>query len=266
MKCGILGGGNMGEALLQSFLEAHLFQADELHVTEALPERIVELKEKYKVSVSADQDSLISQDLIFLATKPQDLPTINFKLADGAIIVSLLAGVPTALLQKHFPNCRLVRTMPNLGLSVGQGMTGIYFLNREGFTETEIKLIRQCFRASGELLEVKKESAMDAITAISGSGPAYIFYFLEKFALCNQEFGFSPEEAELLARQTLQGAMEILRRHSDDEAHTWRKKVTSKGGTTEKAIEVLEASDFTKIFLKALKAAETRAAELGQGE
>jgi len=255
----------MGEALLKSFINTRIFQRTEIIVSEYQPERAHYLQENYDVHVSADIKALEACHLLILAIKPQDLSKIQLNLGEGTVMISLLAGITTSSLKKQFPHARIVRTMPNLGLSVGFGMTGIYFRDKQVFTETETKLIKQCFRASGRILEVSEEAAMDSVTAISGSGPAYFFYFLEKLISTSQNMGFSKEDSELLARQTLLGAMEILRLNTDDTAQLWREKVTSKGGTTEEAIKAFDGSNFEKILSTALKAAENRSKELGGG-
>lgn len=258
---GFLGCGNMGEAFLKSILEKKVFHDENIAIIENSSEKREHLRETYKVFVNKSWELFWEKaDILFLAIKPQqfeELEHINFH---GKIVISIMAGVSTQKIQQKFPKAKVIRTMPNLGQFTGEGMTGIYF--PQDISLEEKSLIEKIFQSGGKTIEVQKEEDLNAVTAISGSGPAYFFYLtelLEKAAIAQ---GISPKNANTLARQTCIGAASVLKEYKEDPSSLWRERVTSKGGTTHAALESFRADNLETIVEKATTAAQTRAQEL----
>jgi len=206
--------------------------------------------------------------LIVLAIKPQMAATVVPGLAAAwttdKVLVSILAGTTTAKLAAWLPSgARIVRAMPNTPLAIGQGMVGL--CRGAHASETDLALAEALFAPSGKVLRLADESRMDAITAVSGSGPAYLFRTAEALVAAAQARGFNREEAELLVGQTLTGSLAYLMRQGIGQAASLRQAVTSPGGTTAAALNVLEQGDFAGLWNRALAAAEDRGQELGRG-
>jgi pyrroline-5-carboxylate reductase len=262
---GIIGGGNMGEALIKGLTKNKLFR---IYVCEANSARINALKEKYKISYEENIRSLISKvDIIILAVKPQDMdaPLSQLRNDDSKedkLFISIAAGLTTKFFEKHLGNkARVVRAMPNMPALEGQSMTAICkgrFAN-----SVDVKQARGILTSIGEVIIVE-EKYMDAITAVSGSGPAYVFLFVEQWISAAENLGFDKTQARQLVYKTLLGSVHLLKQ-SDFDATELRAKVTSKGGTTEAAMKVFFKGDkFGKLMKDALLAAKKRAKELAK--
>ncbi len=264
MNIGFLGCGTMGGAILAGLVESESFM-NPITVVEKNTQRRKELASQYGLVLSGKEKDLISCEIIILAIKPQGLEELLFQPAEGTIIISLLAGIPIHTLREKFPMARIVRTMPNLGQLVGKGMTGMLFDPNSGFEAEEKKMVEKIFRVGGEVILVENEDQIDSICAISGSGPAYFFLFAQCLAQAAEDFGFTPEEAELLARQTFIGAGKIVEEISETSLNEWKQRVMSPGGTTEQAIISFESAKLEMIVQKATKAALKRAKELAGG-
>ncbi len=253
----------MGEAFVFSLVKQKIFKPEQILVIDKNQNKRKNLQEKYKIKTSSNISDIKNYNIIFLAIKPQnleDLPVIDCR---NKIIISILAGTKISKISKKFTNTKIVRTMPNLGQFVNNGMTGIYFDNSTKFTKEEKIIVKKIFNSGGKIIEVKNENKLDAITAISGSGPAYFFYFLEIFEEIAKKMGFKEKDAEMLVKQTFFGASKILKENQNETARNWRKRVTSKGGTTEAACNILKNSEFKNIFTKAIESAQKKAEELG---
>jgi len=264
MKISFIGGGNMGEAFVSTLCEKQIFKPSEILVIERNQDKRKKFEEKYSVKTSKKIEDIAISEIIFLAIKPQnleDLPVFEFS---NKIIISILAGMKISKISEKFPNSKIVRTMPNLGQFVGFGMTGIFFDENFKFSEKEKKRVKNIFESGGQIVEVSKEDDMDKIGAISGSGPAYFFYFTEVLSKISQDLGFDKKSSEILARQTLLGAAEILKQNYQDSPTLWRERVTSKKGITEAALNEFFNSEFEVIFTKALKKNIERGKELGE--
>ncbi len=265
MKIIFIGGGNMGEAFINSLLKNNIYKTTNITVIEKSQTRLNYLQKKYNIHTSTDINLIKNAETIFLAIKPQNLKDLpNFNFDKSPIVISILAGTKISKISEKFTNTKIVQTMPNLGQFVGQGITGMYFDKTSNFTQNQIELVKKIFTAGGKIVEVENEDKLDGITAISGSGPAYFFYFLEVFTKITQSMGFTEEQAKLLSQQTFFGASEIIKENPNDSAKDWRKRVTSKGGTTEEAFKVFKKSDFENIFYKAINSAKIKAEELGK--
>lgn len=214
--------------------------------------------------VAAHPSELASAQVVVLAFKPQHLPgasdALNAALPDGALVVSVLAGVSCDTLQSCLPRCRVVRVMPNTPMAVLQGMSGV--AGGSTATPEDIEIAASLCRPSGEVLVVP-EARLDAITAVSGSGPAYFFRFCEVLVQAAQdELDFSDAEARLLVSQTAHGALAYLGAEDGFPAARLRRQVTSPGGTTEAALKVFDDGDLAGLAAGALVAAAGRAREL----
>ena len=203
--------------------------------------------------------------LVILAVKPayitQVIDEIAGVLAEDALVVSVAAGITTKTMEEHLPKgVAVVRAMPNTPALIGRGVTGISAGSRA--TTEQIALVEELFAAVGKSLVIPEEQ-IDALSTISGSGPAYVFYFIEEFIKTAVKHGFSQEQAYLMVSETFQGAAELLVKSQGDPAEL-RRQVTSPNGTTMKAVAVLENGNLHDLFFEATSAALARAKEIAQ--
>ena len=259
-----IGGGNMASAIIGGLVrQGHPTSA--LQVVEPWDEQRAKLAQQFPgmtVLPAAGAD-LQPSDLVVWAVKPQtfkEAATATRPYVSGALHLSVAAGITSESIARWLGSERIVRAMPNTPALVGLGMTGL--MARAAVSAEDRALVEGVVRTTGELVWVKAEADLDAVTAISGSGPAYVFYFLEAMRDAGARMGLAPEVAYQLAVGTFVGAATLAQR-SDDPPQLLRERVTSKGGTTYAAITSMEASDMKALFEKALVAAQTRAAELG---
>jgi pyrroline-5-carboxylate reductase len=255
---GIIGGGNMGSAII-----SRINKTFKVIVSEQDEKRAAELKRKFKVALKDIPELVAASNAILIAVKPQDIDAVllAIKKAGGKekLIISIAAGITTAYLEKYLgKETRVVRTMPNMPAMIGEGMTAV----AEGkYTKvSDIKFALEIFDNIGKTVVVG-EQWIDAITAVSGSGPAYVFLFAECLIKAAVALGLDEKDSQALVKQTLLGSIHLLDKSKDDAA-TLRAKVTSKGGTTQAAMDVLMGLNIEKIFQDALIAARNRAREL----
>ncbi len=260
---GIIGGGNMGEALIKGLVGKKLFPPAGILVCEADGKRTQYLKEKYRVSVG-DLNAVIAQSsTVVLAVKPQDMEIVLSEItqSDDKLFISIAAGLTTKFFEKHLGGkARVVRAMPNMPAFIGEGMTGI--CRGRYATVADVHEAGRVLAAVGGCLEVQ-EKYMDAITAVSGSGPAYVFLFVEQWIAAARSLGLSEENAKSLVYGTLVGSAHLLLK-AGFTASELRTKVTSKGGTTQAAMDVFSKGKFDQLMQKALLAAKKRAGELAK--
>jgi len=265
---GFIGGGNMAQALLEGVLSAGLFDTDNVWVSDVRAERLQELKGMYNVHTTVDNTELTRQaDIIVLSVKPQVmagvLDGIAGTLKGGVLVISIAAGITTAAIKATLGDVQIVRVMPNTPALVGAGASGLY---NDSATEEGLKTALNICSSVGRAIEVESEDLIDAVTAISGSGPAYYFLLMEEMIKAAVELGLTEENAKTLVLQTAKGAAllaESAQEQSEDPA-VLRQKVTSPGGTTEAALKVMNKSGFGQIVLKALTAARNRGQELSK--
>jgi pyrroline-5-carboxylate reductase len=253
---GIVGAGVMGEALLASLIRSG-FSADSIAVLEKREDRLSQVRGKYQIGNSKIEDS----DVVLLATKPQDLGETlsSLKLGKNTLLISLLAGVKSTKIESlTSDSVRVVRVMPNTPLLISKGMSVIAKGSRA--SESDIDWVCDFFGKSGKVL-VMKEQEMDAVTATSGSGPAYLFAFVEAMTKAAIRLGLDQSSANTLVSQTLFGAAGMLESSGKD-AKTLRENVTSPKGTTAAALQVFEDSKLDEIVYEAMKAARDRSIEL----
>lgn len=258
---GLLGCGNMGGAILCGLIESGVLFARDTLVYDIDPDRARSLK----LPVAESPVALAqSSSTVILATKPQDideaLAALKPGLTDRTLLVSIAAGISIAAIQKQVgAQVRVVRVMPNTPALVGACAAGIAM--SETCTAADKETAHTIFGAIGVAVEVSEED-LDAVTALSGSGPAYFFYIVECLVEAATELGLSGEQAEQLAGQTLYGAGKLLM-ESGESAATLRERVTSKGGTTFAALEAFDAQDLRATIRAGVRAAAARSRELG---
>ena len=264
---GFLGAGNMGEALIKGLLGAKLVPAEAIHATDVRLERLKELDRQYGIQVSSDNADLVRHaDIVILAVKPQIMESVLKQVAPVVtrrkLLISIAAGVSTAkiraMLQK---DARLIRVMPNTPALVLAGVTAI--AKAEGLEADDLDVAREIFGAVGRVV-VLDEELLDAVTGLSGSGPAYVAVVIESLADGGVRMGLDRITAMTLATQTVLGAAKLL---LETGLHPGALKdmVSSPGGTTIAGIAALEEGGIRTTFIKAVERATQRSRELGRG-
>ena len=264
MNITFLGGGNMASALIGGLLNQG-FPAGQLTVIEISAEGRARLEEKFAVRCyDAAQADALACDVLLLAVKPQQKRAACAPLLghlDQQLLISIAAGLRLADLSRWLGGYgKLIRVMPNTPALIGAGVTGLFAL--PGVSEDEKRQAEQVMQAVGSTVWVDDESRMDAVTAISGSGPAYVFLFIEALQQAAGELGFTPQAARQLALDTVLGSARLAAQ-SADPASVLRERVTSKGGTTEAALRVMDERALKDIVTAAAAAACARSTELG---
>lgn len=258
-----IGGGNMAQAILGGLIRAG-HPREQLLVVEPWAEQRERLRHELGLSALAAAGTALAQaDTVVWAVKPQLFKEAAAPCAahvGQALHLSVMAGIRTEALVRATGSVRVVRAMPNTPALIGQGISGLYA--RPEVSGDERRRVEQLLAPTGATLWVAQEADLDAVTALSGSGPAYVFYFVEAMMAAAQEMGLSAEQGRQLALATFAGAAELARR-SDDPPPVLRERVTSKGGTTYAALQSLQADGVGPAFVRALKAAQQRARELG---
>jgi len=264
MNITFIGGGNMAGALITGLLQKG-FDPKSIGVVEISAENRLRLSEKFGITTHEEiAAAAITGDIVILAVKPQQLHGVAARLRgllDGRLVISIAAGVRSADLSRWLgDHAMLVRAMPNTPAMVLAGVTGLYA--RPEVTEGLRRKAETVLGAVGATLWLERETQMDAVTAISGSGPAYVFFFIEALQAAAVELGLSPEQARALCLETFAGAAKLASLSAEDAA-TLRARVTSKGGTTERAIESMERAGVRQAIIQAAHAASFRSGELG---
>ncbi len=259
-----IGGGNMASALIGGLVRSGCTPAD-IVVVEPFEAQRSKLLQAFGVQAQAEANQrLLQAGTVVWAVKPQlfDEAAAPCKAHIGsALQVSVMAGIRSSSIVAASGTEQVVRTMPNTPALIGQGIAGLYA--RPAVGEAARQRVQALFAPTGQTLWVAQEADLDAVTALSGSGPAYVFYFLEAMVQAATEMGLSPEQGRLLAQSTFAGAA-ALAQQSPLSPTTLREQVTSKGGTTHAALTSLDLSGVKAAFVKALHAARHRAAELGR--
>ncbi|MGD9143279.1 MAG: pyrroline-5-carboxylate reductase [Dehalococcoidia bacterium] len=265
MKIAFIGGGNMGEAILAAVLEKGLASPHDICVSDISRERRDYLERKHGVAVTDNTaEAVKNKDIVVLAVKPQniaDIPeAIEKSLQPEQLVLSIIAGVKMATIGKLLNHERIVRVMPNTPAQIGVGMSG--WTATSQVTVEQKERARSILNAMGKEIYFDDEEYLDKVTAISGSGPAYVFLFAECLADATADIGLSRDEAVTLVSQTVLGAARLISESGETPAEL-RRKVSSKGGTTERALQVFAEGGLKDIVRKAVQAAYDRAKELG---
>ncbi|MDB5920945.1 MAG: pyrroline-5-carboxylate reductase [Massilia sp.] len=267
MKITFIGGGNMATALIAG-LAGKLTAGANIHVVDPNAEQLARLAADYGVT-TAEHIGLEAgaSDVIVLAVKPQQMREVAAALLPqltGAkpLLVSIAAGIRGADLARWLKGYgAIVRTMPNMPALIGQGITGMVAM--EGVSNAQKAAADAIMQAVGATVWLDDEALIDPVTAVSGSGPAYVFYFIEAMQQAAEELGLSNEQGKQLALATFTGAAQLAAR-SPDEVAVLRERVTSKGGTTYAALTSMEQSGVKRAIVEAIKAASQRGRELGE--
>ncbi|SEU22172.1 pyrroline-5-carboxylate reductase [Variovorax sp. OV084] len=258
-----IGGGNMCSAIVGGLVRQGI-PAERITVVEPFEAARQRLREQFDVRLLASASSALDGvAMVVWAIKPQafhDAATAVAPYTPHALHLSVAAGIRTGSMAQWLGTEHIVRAMPNTPALVGSGMTGLFA--RAGVSDVQKLLVEQVIGATGQFLWVQREAHLDAVTALSGSGPAYVFYFLEAMAQAGADMGLSSDQAYQLAVATFVGASHLAA-HSSEPSGVLRERVTSKGGTTHAALESMHASGVAAHFIAAMRAAEQRATELG---
>lgn len=262
VKIAFVGGGNMAKALI-SGLSGN--GRNQIHVVDIRPDCLVQLKEQFGVTTSSQIDAQIADsDVVVLSVKPQNMHEVAEKLTphlNKQLIISIAAGIRVLDLSRWLHNyTAIVRTMPNMPALINSGVTGMYAI--PDVSSEQRAIANDILSAVGKTVWLENEALLDPLTAISGSGPAYVFYFIEAMQKAAVEMGLSQEQGRELALATFSGASQLAAQ-SDESVAVLRERVTSKGGTTHAAISCMEQSGVGDAIVTALKAAAERARELG---
>ena len=267
----ILGAGSMGTAILAGMIKAHI-KPEHVKVTARRVESAEALAKKFGVTAyatnyqpNANSLAVAGAQVVLLSVKPtyvvEVLDQIKEVIAKDALVISVAAGVTTATIEEHLPeSVAVIRAMPNTPALIKLGVTGISVGSRA--SQEQLAIATELFTGVGKTLVIPEEQ-IDALSTISGSGPAYVFYFIEEFIRTAVAQGFSDDEAYLMVSQTFLGASELLVQTHGDPADL-RRQVTSPNGTTMKAVAVLEEGNLHDLFFKATTAALQRAREIAQ--
>lgn len=277
MAVGVIGAGNMGEAIIAAMVKTGIRSAGDIMVCDIAQDRTQLLNETYGVAIVENNSYLIAQcDTVLIAVKPQQLTRVLTEALDTVDLsafsgrkcfVSIAAGITIERLESiiygqlqeadraRFPIVRVMPNTPSLVLAGTAGISGNPYAGPD-----DVAAVSDIFSAMGAVIAVD-EAEMDAVTAISGSGPAYVFYFIEAMIEAGLSLGLDPETATQLTVNTFTGALKLLRERSDTPA-SLRRKVTSPGGTTEAALTVMQNNQVKELILEAIKAAADRSAAL----
>ena len=262
-KITILGGGNMGFTYATSIYNSDLEAV--IHILENAPERIEEINALNTVMAGDDLEVLKDTDVLFLAVKPQVAPEVfqNIKpyLNQKQLVVSFMAGVSIETIQKGLGLDRVVRAMPNLPAQVKLGMTTYVGSSEVG--QEELALIASVLGATGKIAEVPSEEQLDRSIGISGSGPGFVFYFMDAMEKSAMDLGFSSAAAKTMVAQTFEGAVALYKQNSIS-LESWMGRVSSKGGTTIAGLDYFEEKQVGKEIQKGIQVCVSRAFELGE--
>jgi len=256
----------MGLTYAQSFLRSQITTTEDMMILEKSPEKAVELSKKNIGTIYGEPEDCISKsDLIILAVKPQDTPALFARIKPHIdpqqVFLSIMAGVKIEYISQALGVTKVIRAMPNLPAQIGMGMTA--FTSSDEVTRIELVMVQNLLNTTGKTIYVEKESAIDAATAISGSGPAYVFYFMDAMIKAARSMGFSNSESELLISQTFKGAVDLYNKNNLS-CEEWISRVASKGGTTEAALKSYVNNKVHEDIKEGAQAALDRAIELGK--
>lgn len=256
----------MGLTYAEGMASSPLLNKHKLRIFDTDPKKIETLKQQPQFDVYESLDECLpTADLVFIAVKPYHSEALFEKmkpmLNDQQIFVSLMAGVTLDTIQKQLGKAKVVRTMPNLPAQVGKGVTS--YTASEDISKVELIMVRNLLDTTGTSIHVDTEKFIDASTGISGSGPAYVFYFMQSMLEAALNMGFSEYDSKVLVSNTFEGAIELFNQN-DISPESWIKRVASKGGTTQAAIDSMEDNNVKQLIQDAAYAAFDRAVELGK--
>lgn len=266
MKITIIGFGNMGQTYANSFISSGFVNVDDIFI---LNRSEIEKKKAFGIKkehfFTNPSPILFDTDILILAVKPQDFKLlskeIKYFLKPEHVVLSVMAGITIEAIQKSLAIDKIVRSMPNIPTQIGEGMT--VFCASNAVDRKELFIVQNLINTTGKSIYIEKEEMLNAATAVSGSGPAYVFYFMQSMIESAINLGFTPSEAEFLVSQTFSGSVQLQNR-SKLSNEAWIEKVASKGGTTEAALSIYNKNVLKKIVNDGIEAANKRAIELGK--
>lgn len=265
MKILIIGGGNMGRTYAESFIANHSVARQDLYILEHMEDKIPYFLSLGFEKIFVEPGPYIGEvDLIIIAVKPQDINGLFESIAPyisaDQLILTIMAGVPISKITESLPTTKIIRAMPNLPAQVGMGMTG--FTAHSSVSRSELFSVQNLLNTTGKSLYFDQEELLNGVTAISGSGPAYVYFFMQSMIDSAQSMGFSITEAETLVEQTFLGAIHLLN-NNNFTCREWINKVASRGGTTEAALQGWEKNQLNVKIREGLQLALKRSQELG---
>jgi pyrroline-5-carboxylate reductase len=268
MKVLVIGGGNMGYTYAEAISKSKFVSRHKVMICDTQPDKVAELEELQIFDVYTNVTQCISKaDIVFLAVKPNHAQDVFIKIKEHVhndqLFISLMAGVKITTIQNSLGVHKVVRTMPNLPAKVGKGVTA--YIASTSVSRIELIMVRNLLDTTGDSIKVDTEKQIDAATGISGSGPAYVFYFMQSMLEAALQMGFSEHDAKVLVNGTFSGAVELFQK-GDASLITWMERVTSKGGTTQAALTSMETNQVKERIKEAAFAAFNRAVELGLNE
>ena len=255
----------MGSILAQRLIVTNILRSSQIFIYDRNLEKLKKLRENYKINISLDKKEVIkNSEILVLAVKPQDFRNLaeelkKYLIKKSSLIISIMAGVDIKYIQALLGVQTIVRAMPNLPAQIGCGVS--VWKSAKEISADQKKYVRKILQSLGKEIEVEKEGDIDKATAISGSGPAYVFLFQEFFQKAAVSLGLTKKLACRLVMETIWGAVS-LERQTDIESKILRAGVTSKGGTTASAIKIFTEQKFDEIFKQAVKAAFDKTQEL----
>lgn len=266
MKVLVIGAGNMGLTYSEGMATSPLLSKHKLRIYDTDPKKIETLRQQPQFNVFDNlEDCLPKADVVFIAVKPYHCEELFEKMKplinDDQLFVSLMAGVTIQLIQDQLGVNKVIRTMPNLPAQVGKGVTS--YTESKEVSKLELIMVRNLLDTTGTSIHVDTENFIDASTGISGSGPAYVFYFMQSMLEAALQMGFSQYDSKVLVISTFEGAIELFNQN-DISPESWIAKVASKGGTTQAAIDSMEDNNVKQLIQDAAYAAFNRAIELGK--
>jgi pyrroline-5-carboxylate reductase len=266
MKVLVVGAGNMGKTYLRGFMASRFIEPSNIYLLARTEQSLNALPEVPLENRHVELADYISHvDIIILAVKPQDFPALAEKLGayviSSQLVLSIMAGITISELENRLHTNKIVRAMPNLPSQTGMGMT--VFTASAAMDRKDLFIVQNLINTTGKSVYVENESMIDAATAVSGSGPAYVYFFMQAMIDAAQQMGFTQSQAELLVNQTFLGAV-LLQNQSNLTCNEWVEKVASKGGTTEAALSVMKNHNIKSGIEEALHAALQRSRELGK--
>jgi pyrroline-5-carboxylate reductase len=262
-KIAFIGGGNMASAIIGGLIRQGM-RPMQIMVVEPHPEQHAKLKAEFGIEAFSNPNAMLAQAaLVVWAVKPQTFKEAALQTrfhTKDALHFSVAAGIPSDSIARWLGTERVVRSMPNTPALIGKGITALY--PRPAVTQADRQAVERVISTTGEFLWLDDEAQLDAVTAISGSGPAYVFYFIEAMTRAGIDMGLRSAQAARLAKATFTGASELAQ-SSQDPPEVLRQRVTSKGGTTHAAITSMQQDNLDTLFMRAMHAARRRAKELG---
>lgn len=277
-KIGFIGSGNMGEAFVGALIQTGIFSSSMIYASDISEKRLDILNRTYGISVMKDNFKLFSEcEIVILAVKPQHIYQVlsqiseheDYQIPNRKIVISIAAGIPLCKIEDLLYNTLdnesrerlpIIRVMPNTPALVLAGMSG---MSPNKYAKAEdVETIKIILRAIGKVIEFKEQD-LDAVTALSGSGPAYVFYIAEAMIEGGIKVGLEPDKAAVLTLTTIQGALKLME-ESNESPEILRQKVTSPGGTTEAAFKILDKNRVKQNIIEAIEAAKRRSKELSQ--